>query len=112
MLLQMQQQMVPILISVLLLYLEAQPGADAVKGLTRILENLEPSAQSNVAMNVKNTSKNWCETNERNNELKELMVACALLACGDSNGAAKHVLTQYSKDLRGHYARHARALLA
>jgi hypothetical protein len=91
---------------------EAQPDADAVEGLTKILENLKPCAQSNVAMNVKNTSKNWCETNERNNELKELIVARALLACSDPKGAAKDVLKQYSKDLHGHYARHAKALLA
>jgi len=92
--------------------LEAQPTKDAVEGLTRILTTLKPSAKSSVADNVKNTPKNWCEVIERNNELKELLVARGLLACGDPKGLAKDVLTQYSKDLHGHYARHARALLA
>jgi ribulose 1,5-bisphosphate synthetase/thiazole synthase len=90
---------------------EAQPTEEAVKGLTRILTTLKPSAQDNVAENVKNTSNNWCEVIERNNELKELLVARGLLACGDPKGLAKDVLTQYSNDLHGHYARHAKALL-
>jgi ribulose 1,5-bisphosphate synthetase/thiazole synthase len=96
----------------LTLAFEAQPTEDAVDGLTRILKNLKTSAQSDVAENVKNSSKNWCEVTERNNELKELIVARGLLACGDPEGLAKDVLTQYSKDLHGHYARHAKALLA
>jgi ribulose 1,5-bisphosphate synthetase/thiazole synthase len=95
----------------LTLAFEAQPDADAAEKLTSILKNLKPSSQNNVAMNVENTSKDRCENTERNNELKELLVARGLLACGDPKGIAINVFKQYSNDLHGHYARHAKALL-
>jgi hypothetical protein len=48
---------------------------------------------------------------DRNDSLRELIVARALYRCGDQDGLGKKVLEQYSQDLRGHYARHARAVL-
>jgi flavin-dependent dehydrogenase len=50
-------------------------------------------------------------TKDRNDSLRELIVARALYRCGDQDGLGKKVLEQYSQDLRGHYARHARAVL-
>jgi flavin-dependent dehydrogenase len=52
------------------------------------------------------------ETKPRNESLRELVVARALYRCGDSGGLGKKILEQYAKDLRGHYARHAQAVLA
>jgi len=53
--------------------------------------------------------KNDVET--RNNSLRELILARALYKCGDYNEEAFQILTEYSKDLRGHYYRHASGIL-
>ena len=52
------------------------------------------------------------ETKPRNDSLRELVLARALYRCGDSGGVGKKILETYAKDLRGHYARHAQAVLA
>jgi len=51
------------------------------------------------------------DTSTRNNSLRELILARALFRCGDVNGLGKEILTNYSKDLRGHYYRHASGVL-
>ena len=51
------------------------------------------------------------DTSTRNNSLRELILARALFRCGDVNGLGKEILTAYSKDLRGHYYRHASGVL-
>ena len=52
------------------------------------------------------------ETASRNRSLRELVLARALFRCGDSAGAGRAILESYARDLRGHYSRHARAVLA
>ncbi len=52
------------------------------------------------------------ETEARNLSLRELHLARGLFLAGDVDGLGREILTQYAKDLRGHYARHARAILA
>jgi hypothetical protein len=52
------------------------------------------------------------DTSARNQSLTELVLARALFRCGDREGLGGQILEQYSRDLRGHYARHARAILA
>jgi len=47
----------------------------------------------------------------RRESLRELMLARALFRCGDQNGIGEAILRQYSRDLRGHLARHAAAIL-
>lgn len=47
----------------------------------------------------------------RNRELKEIYLARALYRCGDFNNRARRILENYSKDLRGHYYRHATGIL-
>ncbi len=44
--------------------------------------------------------------------LRELALARALYRCGDPDGLGKRILTTYTHDLRGHFARHASAVLA
>jgi hypothetical protein len=39
------------------------------------------------------------------------MLARALYRCGDDQGLGRKILQQYAQDLRGHYARHALAIL-
>ena len=51
------------------------------------------------------------DTSTRNRSLAELILARALYLCGDHNGVGERILRQYCHDLRGHYARHARAVL-
>jgi len=52
------------------------------------------------------------DNSTRNNSLRELILARALYRCGDYEGLAAKILTTYTKDLRGHYAAHAKAILA
>jgi hypothetical protein len=51
------------------------------------------------------------DTKTRNEALKELYIARALFRCGDYEGLGAKTLGQYSRDLHGHYARHAKAVL-
>jgi flavin-dependent dehydrogenase len=52
------------------------------------------------------------DTSTRNSSLRELIVARALYRCGDYGGLGAKILKQYAGDLRGHYSRHAAAVLA
>ena len=47
----------------------------------------------------------------REYSLRELILARALYRCGDYEGLGEKILKQYEQDLRGHYARHAHAVL-
>lgn len=47
----------------------------------------------------------------RNHAVRELQLARALYLCGDHNGLGRQILEEYNEDLRGHFARHARAVL-
>jgi flavin-dependent dehydrogenase len=53
----------------------------------------------------------WTSTEPRANALRELFLARALFRCGDRDGLGKKVLEEYTRDLQGHFARHARAVL-
>lgn len=48
----------------------------------------------------------------RNEALRELYLARALVRCGDKGSAGRVTLESYRKDMRGHFARHAAAVLA
>jgi hypothetical protein len=47
----------------------------------------------------------------RRDSIRELFLARALYRCGDYGDVGRQVLTSYTKDLRGHLARHAKAVL-
>ncbi|OHB85136.1 MAG: hypothetical protein A2V98_07880, partial [Planctomycetes bacterium RBG_16_64_12] len=47
----------------------------------------------------------------RRDSLRELLLARALCRCGDYGDVGKQILMQYTQDLRGHLARHAKAVL-
>jgi hypothetical protein len=64
-----------------------------------------------IATAKKMTPANSTDTGTRNNSLRELILARALFRCGDVNGLGKQILTNYTKDLRGHYYRHASGVL-
>jgi len=48
----------------------------------------------------------------RRDSLRELALARALYRCGDWQGLGEKTLRAYTQDLRGHFARHAAAVLA
>jgi len=52
------------------------------------------------------------DNSTRNVSLRELILARALFRCGDQGGLGRKTLEAYSNDFRGHYATHARAILA
>ncbi len=47
----------------------------------------------------------------RRDSLRELGLARALFRCGDYGNLGRQILTDYTHDLRGHFARHAKAVL-
>ncbi len=51
------------------------------------------------------------DVSTRNNSLRELILGRALYKCGDFNGVGNEILNDYSRDLRGHYYRHAEGVL-
>jgi len=55
--------------------------------------------------------KSWTANQPRALALRELMLARALYRLGDAGGLGKTVLGEYTKDYRGHLARHAAAVL-
>lgn len=52
------------------------------------------------------------EVKTRRDSIRELALARALFRCGDYGDVGKQTLTAYTKDLRGHLARHAQAVLS
>jgi hypothetical protein len=48
----------------------------------------------------------------REQSLREIALARALYRCGDQDKAGEDILRQYTNDLRGHFVRHAAAVLA
>ncbi len=69
-------------------------------------------ALTEITDTLARTPKNHVDTSMRNRSLRELILARALFRCGDPNGLARAILRQYARDYRGHYARHAKAILA
>ena len=57
------------------------------------------------------TPKSSVDTSTRNNSLRELILGRALYKTGDVNGKGREILDTYSRDLRGHYYRHASGVL-
>jgi hypothetical protein len=47
----------------------------------------------------------------RRESIRELSLARALYRCGDHQGLGEKILRAYTQDLRGHFARHAQAVL-
>ncbi len=69
-------------------------------------------ATTTVEEAKRQTGPDPTETAPRNRALRELVLARALFRCGDSGGVGEAILRRYAEDLRGHFARHARAVLA
>ncbi len=71
-------------------------GGHAVAAIGDALEDIPSSGTDNKT---------------RGDALRELCLARALYRCGDHQGVGERILRQYARDLHGHYARHAQAVL-
>ena len=94
--------------------LEALGDPKAAKPLADLLAKpgMTGYATTTVEEAKRQTGPSGTETTPRNNSLREIVLARALVRCGDFNGVGRKILETYAKDLRGHYARHAQAVLA
>ncbi len=73
---------------------------------------MQGHAQRDSAAVIRKANGDPVETEARNLSLRELYLARGLYLAGDIDGLGRGILEDYSRDLRGHYARHARAVLA
>ncbi|MEA3225787.1 MAG: FAD-dependent oxidoreductase, partial [Planctomycetota bacterium] len=93
--------------------LENTGRRDAAKPLAQLLR--KPGMQGYAFTDIEDarqrTPDNPVDTKTRNDSLRELILARALYRCGDYEGLGEKILRQYARDLRGHYARHAGAVL-
>ncbi len=93
--------------------LETIGDARSAEPLFKILQM--PGIRGHVMPDIKTARKltpaHKNDVSTRNNSLRELILGRALYKCGDFNGVGNQILNDYSKDLRGHYYRHASGVL-
>jgi hypothetical protein len=68
-------------------------------------------ALTDISQARQNVPASGTDTSTREYSLRELFLARALYRCGDSDRLGERILKEYARDLRGHYARHAQAVL-
>lgn len=85
-------------------------GREALAGLIN-RPGMTGHAQTRIATMQESVTRNLVETSPRNLALREIHLARALFLCDDVEGKGRKILEAYSKDLRGHFARHAHAIL-
>jgi flavin-dependent dehydrogenase len=93
--------------------LEALCNPAAAKALSGLLQKPGMAGHAYTSLDVatKNIPPSPEDTSTRECSLRELILARALYRCGDANGLGEKILKEYARDLRGHYARHALAIL-
>jgi len=93
--------------------LETLSDPGAAKPLAALLQ--KPGMTGHAYTDIKKVAgsipASSVDTSTRERSLRELILARALYRCGDQNGLAEGILKEYAQDLRGHYARHALAIL-
>ncbi|MFW5845332.1 MAG: FAD-dependent oxidoreductase [Planctomycetota bacterium] len=94
--------------------LQAQADPSAAPLLETLLQTpgIRGHHQHRIDQVAGTVSSDLCDNTSRDASLRELHLARALCACGDPQHHGRSILQHYAEDLRGHYARHARALLA
>jgi hypothetical protein len=96
------------------LALETLSDPAAAKPLADLLakEGMTGHVHTNVAIaKQRGVSGGTNAERTRRESLRELLLARALYRCGDYQGVGERILRAYTKDLRGHLARHAQAVL-
>jgi len=93
--------------------LEAHRDPSAAKPLADLLRKpgMTGHAYTEIRPVMANIPASPVDTSTREVSLRELILARALYRCGDDNGLGESILREYARDLRGHYARHAMAVL-
>jgi NADPH-dependent 2,4-dienoyl-CoA reductase/sulfur reductase-like enzyme len=98
------------------LALESLADPRAAEALAELLA--KPNMSGHAIQSVEEAKRRHAESPDglnalkpRRESLREIMLARALFRCGDKDGVGKKILMEYEKDLRGHFARHARAVL-
>jgi len=93
--------------------LERFKDAGAARPLAELLgkSGMTGHAMTNLGGAMSSIPASRTDNTSREVSLRELMLARALYRCGDHDGLGEKILRQYASDLRGHYARHARAVL-
>ncbi len=93
--------------------LEAQGDPSAAKPLADLLRKpgMTGHAYTDIKKVMTGIPPSPVDTSTREVSLRELILARALYRCGDDNGLGESILREYARDLRGHYARHAMAVL-
>ena len=98
------------------LALEMLGDPAAAEPLARLLTNERHRMSGHTITRADDThrwaSRGAIRSAKRMPALREIILARALYRCGDYQGIARRILTAYTNDLRGHLARHARAVLA
>ena len=88
------------------LALESIGDPRAAKPLAELLRKPKMGGYAATSIEDRTASHTTCRQANR-----ELLIARALYRCGDWEGLAEQTLRAYTHDLRGHYARHAKAVL-
>jgi len=94
--------------------LETLGDAAAAKVLADLLKkpNMTGNAITDISQAIRiDAPAHDTDNTIRDRTLRELILARALYRCGDVDGLAEKILREYEKDLRGHLARHAHAIL-
>jgi hypothetical protein len=93
--------------------LETLGDPAAARPLAELLQ--KPGMTGHAFMDIETATKDIppspTDNTTRECSLRELMLARVLFRCGDDQGLGRKILEQYAKDLRGHYTRHALAIL-
>lgn len=90
----------------------AHPKLSAALARLLTTPGMQGHAQLDTAEVVRHANPDPVETDARTWSLRELLLARGLYLCGDVNDLGRSILSTYSRDLRGAYARHAQAVLA
>ena len=94
--------------------LESLGDPAAAKPLVELLAKpgMTGHAYTDIEWVINNIPASSVDNSTRERSLRELILARALYRCGDYEGLAERVLNEYARDLRGHYVRHALAILS
>jgi ribulose 1,5-bisphosphate synthetase/thiazole synthase len=96
------------------LALEMLNRAGAAQALAGLLAKpkMAGHAFTDIEVARANIQPSSTDNSTRESSLRELVLARALYRCGDHDGVGERILRAYARDLRGHYRRHAQAILA
>lgn len=90
--------------------LEKLADPRAAEPLARLLN--KPGMRGHALTKIEPLHNKRMDLRRRTGPIREITLARALYRCGDQDGLGEAILRQYTRDLRGFFARHARLVLA